>query len=159
MAVKTKPKPDTAQLRANEKKWTKTLWDTGWTGIPNVILDQQRALGLTPTDLNILLQIAKYWWEAENVPFPSKDTLASAIGVQPRTIQRRVAGLEKKGLIHRERRKTAAGGDTSNRYVFTGLIEKATPHAEKALREKQKAIAAKKARQRRQKPFITLVKK
>jgi len=30
------------QLKVNERKWTKTLMDAGWTVIPSVILDRSR---------------------------------------------------------------------------------------------------------------------
>jgi hypothetical protein len=46
--------------------------DAGWTVIPNVLIERQRALGLDSLDLNILLVLASMWWDAENPPWPSK---------------------------------------------------------------------------------------
>lgn len=33
----------------------------GWTALPNVIFERQRALGLDAIDVNIILHIASYW--------------------------------------------------------------------------------------------------
>ena len=74
----------------------------GWTLLPNVIFERQQALGLDPMDVNILLHLASYWWTEESKPFPSKTTIAKAIGVDPRSVQRRIARLEKGYLIRRE---------------------------------------------------------
>lgn len=83
-----------ADLRTNEKKWTKPLMDAGWTALPSVIIENQRQLGLEPLDLNIVVYLASKWWTAEGKPFPSKSTMAKAMNVHPRTIQKHIAGLE-----------------------------------------------------------------
>lgn len=66
------------QLKVNERKWTKTLMDAGWTVLPSIILDRQQALGLEPTDVNILLHLAKYWWERIGFLSPARRPLRSA---------------------------------------------------------------------------------
>lgn len=118
-----------AQLHVNERKWSKELMATGWTVIPNIIIERQQALGLDPLDLNILLHLASYWWTAESKPHPSKGTIAAAIGKTPRTIQRRIADLEKGGLIKRVERREKGKGSKTNIYDFSGLIEAAKPYA------------------------------
>ncbi len=50
------------ELKMNEKKWTPALMKAGWTVIPSVILERQKALGLDPVDVNILLQLARNCW-------------------------------------------------------------------------------------------------
>jgi len=132
---KTKEK-DT--LRAIASRWTKTVVTPGWTAWPNILLDRQQALGLEPLDINILLHIIRYWWEPDELPFPSVSTLAAAIGVDRSTVQRRIARLEKGGLIMREIRKGARGGNLSNRYNFNGLIAAATPYAQEAINERNR---------------------
>lgn len=109
-----------SQLRQNEAKWTRVMMDAGWTAIPSIILEHQKALGLDPLDLNILLQLAKHWWQANNPPHPSKRRIAEAIGIDPRTVQRRITRLENVGLIRREARR-----GKSNACHFDGLIAKA----------------------------------
>jgi DNA-binding transcriptional regulator YhcF (GntR family) len=126
------------RLRINEEKWTKTLMDAGWTALPSIILDKQHALGIEPLDLNILLQLAKHWWKRDDLPYPSKDTLAKTIGVNPSTIRKRIARMESEGLIQRLDRHDAKGGQQSNHYSFAGLIEKMLPHAQEAIALKAK---------------------
>lgn len=144
------PKPKAAaspELRTNEKKWGKPLMEAGWTLLPNTIIVRQRALGLTSTDINILLHLVAYWWKATDLPHPSKATLAKSIGVTPRTVQRRIAAMEQAGFIQRVRRQSPHRGTQTNRYDFTGLIEAATPYAkeqlaERAAKAKEQAVRA-----------------
>jgi len=127
------------QLRVNERKWTKTLMDAGWTVIPSVILDRQQALGLDAVDVNILLHLAKYWWEKDRIPFPTKKAIAECMGVSESTVQRRIASMEKDGLIKRVYRFSGKHkGQRANGYDVTGLIKEATPYAEEALIEREK---------------------
>ena len=132
--------PSVKQLRENEKKWGKKLMEAGWTAVPSVILKGQKALGLTSVDLVIVLQIAKHWWKADDLPFPGKTSIASCMGLDARYVRRRLVALEKAGLITRIRRKNLDGGDQTTAYRFSGLIEKATALAEQEL----KTIAARK---------------
>lgn len=129
------------ELDRNTRKWTPELMRAGWTVFPSIILECQRTLGLSPLDVNILLHLARHWWEADNPPFPSKATIAQCIGIQARSVQRRMAHLEEIGLIERRRRPNAKGRPGANAYVFTGLIERAKPLA-------AAAVAARAARKR-----------
>jgi hypothetical protein len=116
-------------LRTNEKKWSKEVMEAGWVAFPSILLEKQQAIGLTPTDVNIILHLVSYWWTAENKPYPSKASIAAAIGVQPRTVQRRIAALEQARLIQREERRTSKNGSDTNRYHLDGLIEALKPYA------------------------------
>ncbi|MEJ8852863.1 hypothetical protein [Variovorax rhizosphaerae] len=69
MTAKAPLKP-VATDRKIEQKWGTALAASGWTGIPNVLFQRQRALGLTSLDVNIILQLAAYWWEPGQ-PAPS----------------------------------------------------------------------------------------
>jgi predicted transcriptional regulator len=139
-------KSSTDQLRVNEKKWSRELMSVGWTVIPNVIFERQQALGLDPLDVNILLHLASYWWTPEGKPHPSKRTIATAIGVDPRTVQRRIAQLEAGGLIRREQRREVGKGSKSNIYHFDGLIDAAKPYALEKAEELEQRDAVRKAR-------------
>jgi hypothetical protein len=138
------------RLKVNERKWTKTLMDAGWTVIPSVILDRQQALGLDPTDVNILLHLAKYWWEKERLPYPSKKAIAECMGVSESTVQRRIASMEAGGLIERVYRFSGKHkGQQTNAYDFAGLIKEATPYAVEALKAREKRRKADAARRTR----------
>lgn len=146
------------QLKRNEEKWSSILMEAGWTVVPSIILEKQHALGLDPIDINILMQLANFWWFSDNLPYPSKALLAKLINVDPSTVRRHIARMEKDGFIKREARftKRKLGGQDTNKYHFDGLIKAATPHAEEfiALREKQRAENA--ARRNRKKPTLVV---
>ena len=116
-------------VKTNEKKWGKSLMEAGWTAFPSVILQNQKALGLDALDINIILYLSTYWWESENKPHPAKKTIATDLGIDPRTVLRRIAELEKKGLVERERRKDKNKGNMTNKYCFDGLIKASKPLA------------------------------
>lgn len=157
MATNKQPAAN-ADLRTNEKKWSKPLMDAGWTALPSVIIENQKQLGLNPLDLNIVLYLASKWWTPEGKPFPSKSTMAKAMDVHPRTIQKHVAALEAAGYIRREERRTETGSKT-NVYHLDGLIKAAKPFAEEKLAEmKDKAEMAKRRQNRRGAPRLRLVK-
>lgn len=115
------------RLKAQERKWTKELMAGGWTAVPNVLLYGQQALGLDALDVNLILHLAAMWANGPDQPTPAKRSIAAALGVDPRTVQRRIAALEKKGLIRREARHDEAEGSRANAYHFDGLIAAALP--------------------------------
>jgi Winged helix-turn-helix DNA-binding len=148
----------TRRLQRNEEKWSGTLMDAGWTVLPSIILEKQHALGLDAIDINILLQLARYWWFSENPPHPSKASIAECIGVDPSTVRRHIARMEADGFIERKARfNSKFGGQETNTYHFDGLIRAAKPFAEEliSMREKQRSENA--ARRSRKKPKPTLV--
>lgn len=117
-------KNDSHDSKTLEAKWGKTTLSRGWTGIPNVLIEHQRSLKLTPTDINILLILLKYWWDPNSPPYPSKRVIGEMIDREESTIRKCMAGLEKKGLVARDPRYLSMGGQTSNRYVMDGLIKR-----------------------------------
>jgi len=150
---------ETENLKVNEKKWTKLLMEAGWTVVPNVFIERQMALGLDRLDMNILMHLFSYWWHPDNKPHPSKKTIASAIGVDPRTVQRRIARMEKDGLITREQRRISNVGSKTNIYHFDGLIREAKPFAREMIEIKNANVAAKEARRAKKgKPVLKVVK-
>ncbi len=141
-------------LRTNEKKWSKALMAAGWNVVPNILIEKQQALGLDALDMNIILHLSHYWWQADNLPHPSVGTMAKAIGVTPRTIQKRIKALEDLNLIKREERRFTKDGSITNRYDFSGLIAAARPYAEEKVQEIEAAIEAKRKRLARKKPKL-----
>lgn len=125
-------------LKENERKWSKPLMDAGYTVIPSVIIERQQALGLDPLDINILLHLLRHWWKADNLPYPGKKLIAKCIGVDESTVRRRIAAMEKEGLIERVERIGTHGGKLTNEYRFDGMIKEATPFAKEALQDRKK---------------------
>jgi len=139
------------------QRWGPELTSSGWTAIPNVIVQRQKALGLTPLDVNILLQLLAYWWEPDNLPHPSKGTIAASIGVHPRTVQKRIAGMEAAKFINAIERKSSLNGGLTNKYDFSGLITAATPFAIEELQEIENRKKAKAEKLTRKKPKLSIV--
>lgn len=140
-------------LNANEKKWGKRLLKAKFTVMPNVIFERQLALKLDAVDINILLHLVSYWWTAESKPRPAKSTIAEAMKLSPRTIQRHIARLEKFGYIKRERRFIRGQGSQPNAYHFDGLIAAALPLAEEKIKDLQKRQRERDERNGRRKAF------
>jgi DNA-binding transcriptional ArsR family regulator len=158
MAKTVAEKTDEDKVRINEKKWTKPLWAAGWSGIPNIIIERQKALGLDPIDMNIILHLTQYWWRADNPPSPSVKTIADALGLGVRTIQKRITALEAADLIERVERREGKFGSQTNQYKLDGLITAATPFAEEKLVEIDAKRKLREARLASKKPKLKLVK-
>ena len=107
-----------------EKIWGKAVCGHGYAGIPSVLIQGQRRLGINTTQFNIIVQLLDYWREPSRKPFPTKRDLAQRIGVTEKTIQNNIRDLETAGLIRREQRKTAAGDWNSNLYHLDGLVQR-----------------------------------
>jgi hypothetical protein len=150
-------KADVEKIKVNEAKWSKTLMAAGWPAMPSVIIEKQEALGLDAIDMNIVLHLSHYWWTPENLPHPSVETIAKAVGVKPRTVQKRIKALHELGMIEREERRYTQHGSRTNKYGFKGLIEKATPFAQEKIAEINLRQEAKKDRLSRKKPKLTVV--
>jgi DNA replication protein DnaD len=157
MKTQAVQKANNERLRRNEEKWSPVLMDAGWTVLPSIILEKQHALGLDAVDVNILLQLARYWWFSDRPPFPSKATIAECMKVDPSTVRKHIARMEHDGLIKREYRfNPKKGGQESNAYHFTGLIEAATPFAKEALQTREQRKSEDAYRRRRKKPVLVI---
>jgi DNA-binding transcriptional regulator YhcF (GntR family) len=154
--VAGKNSADVQQLRSNEKKWSKPLMEAGWTVIPSIIIEKQAALGLDALDMNIVVHLAQYWWQADNLPHPSVETIATAIGVKPRTVQKRIKALQELKIVTRHEHRRSNNSSDTNRYSFEGLIVAALPFAKEKLIEKAAAIEEKKKRLERKKPKLVV---
>ena len=127
-----------------EKKWGKAVIKIGFCMIPSLLLQAQRRLGLNPTQLAILLQLADYWWEADNKPRPSKQTLSDRLGIGPRQIQRHIAEMETAGLVKRIERTGDNNGKLPNYYDLSGLVSKLKQLEPEFTAEKEKVNANRK---------------
>lgn len=153
--AKSKQEQNKPSVRALVAKWGEPVVGPGWTGIPNILIEKQRALRLSPTDLCILLHLMKHWWVANEAPYPSKRRIAQAIGRDPRTVQLRISKMEELGYLRREERRE--GGSKTNYYYLDGLVGALKPYAEEAMQEIERHKREKSSRLRRDKPFLRAV--
>lgn len=116
------PKDDSKKPSSTERIWGKPVLSHGYTAIPSILIQAQSRLGITPLQMNIIIQLLDYWREPERRPFPTKKDIVSRIGVTDKTIQTNIRQLERAGLIRRELRKTASGDWNSNIYHLDGLV-------------------------------------
>jgi DNA replication protein DnaD len=82
-------------------KWGGPALAKGWTNIPNTLLEQQSNLDLTNSEMMLLIHIISFSHKAESPAFPSITTLATLLNQHPRTVQRTIGRLVKKGIIHK----------------------------------------------------------
>ena len=116
----------------------------GFQVLPDILLKKQVELGLSATDMLVLLNLTLHWWYREQRPFPRTSTIAARMGVEPRTVQRSLRKMVDMGLLERVEEEDEAG---EKRQVIdlTALVEKLSAfarHDEHFQYRKQKAAAA-----------------
>ena len=79
-------------------------------------------------------------------PWPAKGTIADAIDVDPRTVQRSIAKMEALGYVQRIERKAKAGDNLTNQYDLRGLVKAAATFAEQKIAIREKRAAEDKSR-------------
>jgi hypothetical protein len=101
-------------------KWGRAL-DGGFQVIPNVLIRAQSHLGLDAIDLVVLLNMNMHWWKKGDFPFPRATIIASRMGVNKRTIQRRIEKLVKLGFL---KRLPLTPEENVRRYDLDGLVSR-----------------------------------
>jgi hypothetical protein len=120
-------------LRESERKWGKEAIACGFTLFPSLLLSKQHALGLECIDVVLILQIAKHWWLAEKLPYPSQGQLAATMNVDVSTVKRHLVALRDAGFITWTERHNQNGGQASNTYDLSGLIKELQKYAAEEL--------------------------
>lgn len=143
--------------KESRKKWGNALIDAGYTILPSTLITRQKALGLEPIHINILLVLLTYWWTADSLPYPSKKRMAETIGVDESTIRRRIAEMEKAKFINRVQRRVENDRNLTNIYDFSGLITALQPFAQEEIEVKEANRIAKANRVSRKTPVLKVV--
>ena len=98
---------DVQRARSTDK-WGEAAFG-GFQMVPDLLLKKQVELGLSATDMLVLLNITMHWWYAEQRPFPRVSTVAERMGVDPRTVQRSMRKLVDLGLLDKVTEVTDEG--------------------------------------------------
>ena len=119
--------PPLGRRSAVAAKWGEAA-NAGFQLVPDVLLKNQSQLGLTATELVVLLNLTMHWWYPMQRPFPRSTTIANRIGVDVRTVQRAITRLSDLGLI--ERVKVPIKDRSSSTVIdLTGLVRRLVPLA------------------------------
>jgi len=112
--------PAAPQAQTLRSKWREAVGEgSGFVAVPVSLLRMQTKLGLTATDLMVLINLLAHWWNPKTPVFPRTTTIAKRMGINERTVQRSMRKLVKQGLAE-------AGRDEQNRrtYQFQGLVDR-----------------------------------
>lgn len=102
-------------------KWGRAA-EAGFQTIPDVLLKNQSKLGLSSTDMLVLMNLTMDW-RPDQPPFPRSTTIAGRMGCVVRTVQRSLATLKKIGLLVKAK-ETLADGVHRQVYDLSGLVKR-----------------------------------
>jgi DNA replication protein DnaD len=100
----------------------------GFQIIPDALLTSQSKLGLTPTDMIALLNVAMD--SRHQRPFPRSMTIAGRMGVVVRTVQRALATLRRLGLLAKAPEASPGGRRRREVWDLSGLVKRLAEIAE-----------------------------
>src|SRR4051812_47546342 len=117
---------DPAAFLPSTRKWGAAA-QAGFQILPDILLKQQNELGLSATELVVLINLTMHWWYPEQMPFPRSTTIAKRMGLDVRTVQRAMNRLQRLRLI--EKKKVKEEGDELTVFDLTGLVQQLGLHA------------------------------
>ena len=109
---------------------------SGFAAVPMSLLRLQGTLGISATDLIVLINLLAHRWRLEDAVFPRTSIVARRMGVDPRTVQRSIERLIKAGLMERETTRTGLRAyrfDKLNRLLAKDIESSLTIERDKSL--------------------------
>jgi hypothetical protein len=94
----------------------------GVTAVPRAIFTHQAILGLTPQQVWFITYIFSFQWDT-SLPYPSIRRMATVTGYSSVQMHNIKAELVKAGYLSLVRRRDDLGGQDTNAYDFSGLLE------------------------------------
>ncbi len=73
--------------------WGDDVLDTGFSQIPNALLDHQHDIGLTNDELCLVIHVLLYKY-SESDPYPRNATVAERMQCSERSLERYIASLK-----------------------------------------------------------------
>ncbi|HGM7139078.1 TPA: helix-turn-helix domain-containing protein, partial [Serratia marcescens] len=86
--------------------WGQNILTSGWTTIPNLLLKSQSKLGLSNSELVLVIHLISFIHQPFSRVFPSIELLSKRMDQDRRTIQRTMKRLEDKGIVRKKVRST-----------------------------------------------------
>ena len=117
---------------AIRKRWrgAVTAAETGFTAVPDILIRSQAQLGLSPTEMVVLLNILLHWWRDDEWPYPRISTIGERMGTSRRTVERAIRSLQEKGLVIHRKSELIGNGPAARRFDLSGLIDVLRSRAE-----------------------------
>lgn len=100
-----------------EEIWGASI-NGGFTSIPNILIEHQRSLGITTTQMCTLVVLMKYLWSSEEKTPPTYDRISASIGITKPTVRRSINRLVELGLL-----KKTQTAFSINQYDLSGLVD------------------------------------
>lgn len=94
----------------------------GWQPLPDVLLKNQHKIGLTATQLVVLINVLSFWWYADKLPYPRLSSIAKRMNVSQRTVQRSMETLVQKGLLKKAKTVGQKNNDVVDCYDISGIV-------------------------------------
>lgn len=123
VSVGTAPVAD-ADGRVFTRRWGAGIAQHGFAMLPHVLFAMQARMGLNASQMIVLLHLFDHWWHDNQLPFPTRKTLANRLGVDPRHVTRVQNDLQKANFLKKLPRKGTLGEQRSNFYDLSGTIDK-----------------------------------
>ena len=124
-------KSENSNLQAQEiperilSRWGRSILSSGWTTIPNEVLNNQSKLGLTNSELVLIIHLISFLHNSDSKIYPSINVLSSRMNQDRRTIQRTISSLEKKDILKKTvRSKGLSDKGMTNLYDLSPLMLK-----------------------------------
>jgi hypothetical protein len=88
------------------ERFSPLLYDSGFTAVPNAVLQSAHRLNPMPTSTELLLiiNLMSFRWRPETVLFPSTTKLARRLGISQPAVRKAIRGLIKAGYLTRRKR-------------------------------------------------------
>lgn len=121
---------ESTRAESIDQKWGREALSIGWTPVPVSLMFLQSQLRISPTEMNVLINLLVHWWKAGGVVYPAQDAIAHRMGVSKRTVQRSMDKLESLGLIERtstSRSSKYRGRNLYNLEPLKNILELHTP--------------------------------
>jgi hypothetical protein len=106
-------------------RYGRVIAQAGLIAVPAGLYTHQAALGLRPQGVWFVTYILAYRWSTE-LPYPSLRKMAARTGYSEQRLHEIKGELEAQGYLRVVTRRAASGGQDSNAYDFSGLLEALT---------------------------------
>ncbi len=89
---------DEKARQIEKEKWGEAI-DSGFTAVPNRLLSMQSTLDLSSDHMIVIINLIRFWWKADKMPFPSIEKTSKETGLSEDRIRQIISDLEKREFL------------------------------------------------------------